>query len=223
MHFVPLLLLGYLVTSIPKKRTLPFAAGIYIPTVDGKTQLPRKRRDHTEIQIMKELLLRLKGASFKTVLSAVLVLLVLPSVLGGCTEDAWKRGQPPGVPTLVKRSQTRLGSALRRGTATRKDVADTATELRTSMTTALRTVKKGGSKETLVRELNRSRDAFMKLEGKLSVGSRAGYGELSGQMRVFADRASRGETIEYASFGLFTARTFFFLANELSVPAPTVG
>lgn len=146
--------------------------------------------------------------------SLVLVLL-LATGLSGCTEYWWQRGQPPGVEKLLKRSQERLASSLTSGATQRPDVAPVAEQIQTSLNAALSAVAKG---EDAKGHLSGAADAFLALEGKLSPGSRPAYGELSGQLRVFNAGAPGSPEDVSAALGLFAARTFFFLSNELTVP-----
>lgn len=152
----------------------------------------------------------------------VLLSIVALSLTGvtGCSEYWWTRGQPPSVETLIGRSQERLETALTTHAAARSDIAPSARELQQSLLDAVNTIKNGDPADAA---LARCREHFMALENRLSVGSRAPYGELAGQLRAFANSSQAGTNLEYHSFGLFAARTLFFLANELSVPAPVVG
>lgn len=68
-----------------------------------------------------------------------------------------------------------------------------------------------------------ARDSFMKMEGLISIGSRAAFSELSGQLRKFTNSAKEGQAVNPEAFGLFHARTQFFLARELMVPPPNFG
>ena len=102
-----------------------------------------------------------------------------------------------------------------------QDVAAIASATETSLTSAISSLESGDN--THVGHLVTTRGHFMDMEGKLSIGSRAAFGELSGQLRVFIAAASEGESVDSSALGLFTARTLFFLANELSVPGPNFG
>jgi hypothetical protein len=94
-------------------------------------------------------------------------------------------------------------------------------EIESSLTSSLASLEKGSPADTAA-ALEKAKRAFMQLEGKLSIGSRASYGELSGQLRVLAS-AENAKQPDPSSLGLFTARTYFFLANEFSMAPPTFG
>ncbi|MCB0324459.1 MAG: hypothetical protein KDD69_12845 [Bdellovibrionales bacterium] len=144
-------------------------------------------------------------------------------LLSGCSEYWWTRGQPPGVEQLVARSQQRLHDARQARSAAREDVAAASERVEKSLLTTLEIVAQDARDGRVLEQLQSATDGFLALEGKLSVGSRAAYGELAGQMRSFSQAASEGKGIGQSTFGLFTARTLFFLANELRVPPPSVG
>lgn len=157
----------------------------------------------------------------RKIITPLLVAFLL--LLSGCSEYWWTRGQPPSVATLLSRSQSKLEAARSARAGVREEVAQISTSLEKALLQAVEAVEKDGSKRDLAVSLTSAREAMMDLEGKLSIGSRAAYGELSGQLRRFLQVLAAGGDIEYAPFGLYTARTLSFLANELTVPAPTFG
>lgn len=141
----------------------------------------------------------------------------------GCSEYWWTRGQTPSVKTLVTRAESDFENAKSRFSTTRPDLFPAAAEIRDALTGALAIAERGGGTRQVATLVEACINDFVQLEGKLSIGSRAAFGELSGQLRVIATNATEGKDIEYAPLGLFTARTLFFLANELSVPQPAFG
>jgi len=134
-----------------------------------------------------------------------------------CTEYWWTRGQAPSVDTLLSRSQNKLQMAVSVNSAKRAVMANRAIALKASLLAALADLKAGSGNHQAVRSLAKARADFLGLEEFLSVTSLAPYGELSGQMRSFFDKAANGSNIDYPAFGLFTARTIFFLARELEL------
>lgn len=132
----------------------------------------------------------------------------------------WQRGQPKSVSQLLEESTTRLSEAVAQYQTKRNELVPLATSIEKALRSTLLSVQK---KDTAVSEnLDRAELAMLELEGKLSVGSRAAYGELSSQLRAFVDRANSGAEIKQEAFGLYTTRIFFFLANELSMPQPVI-
>ena len=152
----------------------------------------------------------------------ILPLLFLLS-LNACTEYWWSRGQAPGVGDLIIRSQERLDENLSLYGSERNEFAGLAVETRQSLKNALNAIENNESSSSLITKLEIAESKLMGLEGKVSVGSRAPYGELCGQLRAFSSSAKEGKNPTAKAFGLFTARTTFFMANELSVPAPNFG
>ncbi len=150
-----------------------------------------------------------------------IVALIICSILfSGCTEYWWTRGQPPGVDKLLTRATEKLTEAQSTFGSTRKDISATADEVRESLLQVVTSIQKSQSPGQVVAGLEKAEQAFIKLEGNVSIGSRAALGELSGQLRAFTSAAQNGNQLEYPAVGLFAARSISFLANELSVPAP---
>lgn len=132
----------------------------------------------------------------------------------------WQRGQPKSVSQLLDESTTRLSEAVAQYQSKREELIPLATSIEKSLNSTLLSVQK---KDAAVSDnLNKTELAMLELEGKLSVGSRAAYGELSSQLRAFTNQASSGAEIKQEAFGLYTSRIFFFLANELSMPKPVI-
>ncbi len=158
-----------------------------------------------------------------------LILLILP--LSACDLGYWwQRGQPPGVETLVERSSNRLGQALLSSGGEREDVAGIAKQLQATLEGIYSTNTNPSSSNPSQKKhlaldisLEQAKTSFLELEGKLSIGSRAAFGELSGQLRRFVKKAEAENQFNYDAFGLFAARTMFFLSRELVVPAPNFG
>ena len=149
----------------------------------------------------------------------VLILAFTLIAFSGCA-DWWSRGQPPSVETLISRKKSQLISTRKvRGTE-RKKVADISVKIETDILKTLSASSNAASSEESLAGLLKLREHFMALEGIVSVGSRAALGELSGQLRRFTENARNDRAPEYPAFGLFAARTFSFLENELVVPAP---
>ncbi len=157
-----------------------------------------------------------------TSISRALKLLMLSSLVmtASCTEYWWTRGQAPGVGVLLTRAQNQFDEAMSSNKYDRKDVAELAKSLESAVLAAHNSAK---SKDTSVKtKLGDVINGFAALEGKLSITNRAPYAELFGQARALRAEADR-DNIRESAVGLFAARTIFFLANEMSVPAPSFG
>ena len=161
-------------------------------------------------------------AAKRTSLVSLFVATLLLGSTTGCNEYWRTRGQPPSVDKLLERSQERLTESRMLHEAERVEVSKISTQIEGALTSALKQVESSDN-SVLLGSLQEASDSFIALEGKVSIGSRAALGELSGQLRRFSNQASQGEPLQKSAFGLFTARTMFFLANELSVPAPNFG
>ena len=72
-------------------------------------------------------------------------------------------------------------------------------------------------KSTNTANLEKVKSNFIKLEGKLSIGSRAQYSELSKQIRAFTN----SDKVNKSAYTLFASRSIMFLASELKTPAPS--
>lgn len=140
------------------------------------------------------------------------LLLFLALSFVGCSEYWWSRGQAPSVESLVNRASERLSS----NAARRPDVYPSFKKVQEALISAY----EGESRQKVVANLDRADEAFSELGRKLSYGSRPAYGELSGQLRALRTQVSEQEKVEKSTIGLFTARTLFFFADELTVPAP---
>ncbi len=139
---------------------------------------------------------------------------------GGCTDYWWSRGQPPSVADLLAHSSEKLEDARASRQSFRPIVAKRSSAIQESFTSAISILEKNGPGEQLNEVLNKTQENFISLEGTLSVGSRASYSELSGQLRAIALAARQGNGPNKDSLGLLASRSYAFLANELAVPAP---
>lgn len=148
------------------------------------------------------------------------VLLVAIVALSGCDKSWWNRGQPPSVGTLVERSQQDLRNALAKYRADRNDIATNAEQIGTDLGAAVKAANQGSPKAQVLDPLHKATTEMIALENHLSIGSRAAYGELSGQLRLLVEKLEQGEDPNAEAIGLYSSRVLFFLANELTVPAP---
>ncbi|MFN8389527.1 MAG: hypothetical protein U0136_04485 [Bdellovibrionota bacterium] len=144
----------------------------------------------------------------------------------GYNGEWWSRGRPKSVDQLLTTSEQQLDAAAQADKYGRKELLPLAKNIRESLASVQSKLSSAPSKDAVQAELAKTVNAMLPLEGKLSIGSRAAYGELSGELRSFVSQVESGQNISdpafAAAFNLYTARTFFFLANELSVPAPFV-
>lgn len=150
----------------------------------------------------------------------VLVTFFLLLSFTGCSDYWWQRGQPPSVSTLLSRSHENFRLAKEKYSASRPDVIQQFSALDSALERLTKLAQQGTPSAQLKAEYDSLEQEFMKLEGKLSLGSRPALGELSGQLRTLAEENARNNRATFSTFGLFAARTRNFLASELSVPAP---
>jgi hypothetical protein len=140
-----------------------------------------------------------------------------------CSEYWWTRGQPPSSQELFERKSLALIEAQKMDTYKRSDLVEISELVHSSLEKAInaRSNKPG----ELQGALQETAQHFLSLEGKLSIGSRAAFGELNGQLRSFLNQASATGTtgVNKPALVLFSARTLSLLSNELSVPAPNFG
>lgn len=138
----------------------------------------------------------------------------------------WQRGQPKSAAQLLEHSQTKLTDNLSSYSSQRPDIAPDAEGIQASLTAAYQRVIAGGKPEEVSVQLGKTQEKFIDIEAKLSIGSRAAYGELAGQLRTLSEKLRSGQDLGEEgfreAFGLYTSRVLSFLANELSVPAPVV-
>lgn len=151
----------------------------------------------------------------------ILVLLTISIFLSSCSDYWWNRGQPESSATLLAKSQDRYASAATAHANKRPDIAADFNSLQKKLLSAVTSVNKNDSSKA--QNLNDVKNSFIALEGKLSVGSRAAYGELSGQLRSFVEKTEKGEDVQASAFSLFAARTIFFMSREIATPGPTFG
>lgn len=152
---------------------------------------------------------------------SILICILLPVCLGACSEYWWTRGQPPAPSTLLTRAQTNLSSAREEFSQSRADIADISVRYEESMRSMLDSVSKNSPLSETLSNMQSAQKVFAELEGHLSIGSRAAFGELSAQLRKLAHDVSKPDTpTSVQTYDLFAARSFSFLARELATPAP---
>lgn len=132
-----------------------------------------------------------------------LVILSVLFAFSSCTDYWWSRGQAPAVEELLSRSERKLDNAVIEHSTRRKEFAAIAEEVKLALLGSIEDRSK-------VSSANKS---FLKLEGRISYGSRPAYGELSGQLRVFENKSGT-KNFPKEAFTLYVSRVFDFLANE---------
>ena len=153
---------------------------------------------------------------------AVLLLLFGLTGTGGCSEYWWSRGKAKTPEMLLAAGRERLAGIQANPPYVRSDIAQSVADIRCSLEMAVADVETSQDDGTAAAELIGFREDFRKLEGKLSIGSRAAYGELSGQLRGMITAAEKGQRPEKEAFALYASRVMFFLADELAVPMPLI-
>ncbi|MBL7662042.1 hypothetical protein JNK13_04735 [bacterium] len=158
--------------------------------------------------------------AFKRHLHISLIIAFLTTLASCDTNYWWSRGQAPSVDTLLKRNYDQFSSALSNTSYKTNPLIPLAKQVELAMTNLFSSLQSEADAKTLSSKMDQVLDAYMNLEGKLSPGSQPPYGELSSQLRSMSDKLLRGEKVSAATFGLFVARSYKFLASELSLPQP---
>lgn len=136
-----------------------------------------------------------------------------------CTDYWWSRGQPPSVAQLYSRAEAKLNTALVEEKARRKDIFKQVTSIKANLGQAY-SLAKQNKNSAVSSQLEIVLNSFYDLEEKLSYGSRPAYGELSGQLRTIKNSLQFNKKLNVSALGLFTARTFFLLADEMRSLSP---
>jgi hypothetical protein len=63
---------------------------------------------------------------------------------------------------------------------------------------------------------------YLNLSGKLSIGSRPAFAELSSQLRAMSESYGKGQAVTTEAATLYAARTKMLLASEMAMAAPTL-
>lgn len=149
----------------------------------------------------------------------LLTLLLLTLCISGCdVEYWWSRGKPPTSEKLLTLSHSKLQQSFL--TTSRAEIKPEFLELEKLLTETRLGLTQGVAGDKLKSNLSSIRQGMYGLEGKLSFGSRPAYGELLSQLRGFEDIARENGNVDTNVFTLYSARVFFFLSDELGVPAP---
>ena len=138
----------------------------------------------------------------------------------GCNNDAWTRGQPPSVETMVTRAKSTLSENINARKSKRPEISQVAENIEVSLLKAYE-LSKGPQRSDILAPLLKSQQDLLSLEGKLSLGSRPAYGELSKQLQEFIRKVQDGEQVSNAGLGLYFSRVLLFLSDELLVSAPS--
>ena len=152
----------------------------------------------------------------------ILSLLFIVTIFASCNlEYWWTRGQPPTPEKLFHNASLELLSSIQTNKFKRDELAKDAQ----SLLALAEQISKKGEKESTTANMDNSQvvkkiiTILEGLEGKLSWGNRAPYGELIGQYRVARNSLEKNE---YSSGGLvlLNARLIKFLNSELNLPSP---
>lgn len=135
------------------------------------------------------------------------------------TPDYWDRGQPPSVATLYESAKEQLAQQVETRAEFRSDITPQVLSLSKALDDANQQFAKGNVPAT-VAALEAARSSLIAVETSLSIGSRAPYGELTGQLRQLISTVRQGEKIEASTLRLLSSRLTFFFARELQVASP---
>lgn len=147
------------------------------------------------------------------------VLILSTTSLTGCDLDYWwSRGKPPTSEKLLSLSSSKLDDQL--SVTNRAEVKESISQLQKLLSDTHSGLTQGVAGDKLKGNLASIRESLYGLEGRISFGARPAYGELVGQLRGFEEIAKQSGTVDSNVFTLYSARVFFFLSDELGVPAP---
>lgn len=153
----------------------------------------------------------------------ILPALVAAICLSGCDfKYWWSRGQTKSPEQLFDYAGAKLTTARETFGEKRPEIRIMADAVETHLKLALESAGTTPAAPELGQLFETLTNDFIALGSKVSIGSRAAYGELAGQLRSFSKQLSAEKSVDAKSFELFAARTLSFLASELSVPAPAV-
>lgn len=142
--------------------------------------------------------------------------------LQGCNGYWWTRGQTAGPDALFSRAQAQLETSRSKNIFNRRSLSDISVTIENSLIDAVSLARSGaGLPEPLTASLEPAVQGLMRLEGLLSPTARPAYAEISGQLRELIRAAKKGDGVSSETLALFSARTLFLLADELSIPPPT--
>lgn len=135
------------------------------------------------------------------------------------TPDYWDRGQPPSVATLYERSKAQLAEQVEKRAEFRQDITPQVLTMSKALDQANHQLSSGNI-PAIVASLEEARGALVAVESSLSIGSRAPYGELTGQLRHVIAAVRNGEKLDASALRLLSSRLTFFFARELQVASP---
>ena len=141
--------------------------------------------------------------------SKVFLSLMLILSTSACNEYWWTRGQAPSPSELLKKASSRVSETHSESSYKREEIYTVAKSIIDSIS---------NSSEYSVETLSSVEENFRTLEGKLSFGNRAPFGELHGQLKNFINNKNKNANTE--ALTLYFARVLFFLSSEMKVPAP---
>lgn len=162
-----------------------------------------------------------------------LILASAMMVTTGCTEYWWSRGQPQSPKAVLQKAEDTFDEAVKTSGPKRPEIVDTAVDLRRLVTRASAAAEALAQEQNnapaaqaqhdkLLSILNETNHRYADLEGKLSLGSRAAYGELGGELRAILHQTAAGAEVKAPALQLLASRVVFFLAQELTVPPPSI-
>ena len=151
--------------------------------------------------------------------SIKLTILTLAILTSSCSDYWWERGQPPHPEKLLQSAGKVLVESQQANAGSRDDIATDIEKISSkinALSDHLAADSTAGDSNELVKDVSSS---LAELEGKISVPSRAAYGELAGQWRLWAKKDISNTSFTPA-LQLLSSRTLRFMAREISSPKP---
>ena len=150
---------------------------------------------------------------FSLHLAAIVVLLTAAC---GCSEEWWTRGQTRGVPDLLARSRQQLDLA-QAGSLVRPEIRKSSQDIEDELLRIWNGMERSsGETGQLYARLEL---AMQESSASITPAGRPAFYALLSQCRSFAalDRNEKSLPNRRLAFGLFAARTLFFLAGEAAI------
>lgn len=134
----------------------------------------------------------------------------------------WTRGQPRSPEKQLVLAEERLTESLAKNATGRGDVTPAFKEMTGMLDTILSDINKNKPADQIALNLQTLEQKYLGVSGKLSIGSRPAFAELSSQLRAMVVSYESDAPPSPEAATLYVARTKMLLANELAMPAPVL-
>ena len=134
----------------------------------------------------------------------------------------WERGQPRSPQNQLVLAEDRLNKSLSKNGAGRKDVEASFNELTKTLDATVSDVSSNKPTDQIEAHLLTLEKQYLAVSGKLSIGSRPAFAELSSQLRSIHDSYAGGTPVDVEAVKLYAARTKMLMASELKMQPPVL-